>query len=890
MDEPAVSTRLASPPDVALRSKFMKFRLMFRRAGLNALVLGTVGSVGWADETAFIRSFDAPNGDTYSAVSLHADLPVAIVPHDHVLLVDTSASQVGEYRQQTLAVAEHLLRSLPATDRVSVLAVDLAAAPMTAGLVEPTAALEVALPALSQRFPAGATNLLSALTAAQAQLTGDRPGSIIYLGDGMSSAHLLAAAELQGLVTELRGKQIPVHSLAIGPNRDVQLLGILASQTGGVVLLDDWRDDQQQNAAGLGRQLAQVVDQPVWYPAAIQTDAELLPAQPLPLRPDRTTVVLARGDIAGKQIQLSSADGSQKSWTLGEPQSAHGNTFLFGQWTTAAQHPTLGAGLPGDGVVAFAQTAFEDQVAALESAGDAALRAKDLTRAEAIGYTIRNIDPQNVRAIGLINASFERSVQLAQVNANDAAGAQVAPADPAPGEFGLAPADPATGEFGLAPADPATPATPAGPLDSRLAPVDAGLIAQARAKQEALAQKLQGQVDATKQSANQVLRVDPGQALEMLDRMRNTVKSATDISPTARENMLRDLNTFTQYIRVEAQRRDQELQALQRQQRINEAQAQLIEKTVLDDQKMEQLVDRVRALMIDFRAGSDVAIEEAEMVSRLIVNLRPGNPLGMAAVTVTEAAGQLRKAARLRALRADKYLETLYQVELSHVPFPDEPPVLYPPAEVWQALTERRKKWNSVDLRQNNPNEQRIYDALDKKVDLEFIDTELSQVLSFLQDRYQIPIRPDETRLTDFGVGLDSQVNLVISGVSLRSALKLILEQLDLTYIIEDEVMKITTTEFANQQRQSRVYPVADLVIPIQPIFSGGGGGLGQNLNAGGQGGQQGGFGGGGGGQGVNVNVGGGGGGGIFSVPTEGEAAPPAAFDDAAIQRLKKKL
>ncbi len=62
----------------------------------------------------------------------------------------------------------------------------------------------------------------------------------------------------------------------------------------------------------------------------------------------------------------------------------------------------------------------------------------------------------------------------------------------------------------------------------------------------------------------------------------------------------------------------------------------------------------------------------------------------------------------------------------------------------------------------------------------------------------------------------------MISGITLRSALKLLLENVngtELTYVIEDEVMKITTAEKANENYQTRVYPVGDLVIPI-PVIS----------------------------------------------------------------------
>ena len=56
---------------------------------------------------------------------------------------------------------------------------------------------------------------------------------------------------------------------------------------------------------------------------------------------------------------------------------------------------------------------------------------------------------------------------------------------------------------------------------------------------------------------------------------------------------------------------------------------------------------------------------------------------------------------------------------------------------------------------------------------------------------------------------------LKLAGVSLRSVLKLLLEPAQLTYVVENEVMKITTSTKAGEKLSTRVYPVADLVIPI---------------------------------------------------------------------------
>ena len=54
-----------------------------------------------------------------------------------------------------------------------------------------------------------------------------------------------------------------------------------------------------------------------------------------------------------------------------------------------------------------------------------------------------------------------------------------------------------------------------------------------------------------------------------------------------------------------------------------------------------------------------------------------------------------------------------------------------------------------------------------------------------------------------------------LKGISLRSALRLMLKELSLTYLIKDEVLLITTPEEADNQLSTKVYPVADLVLPI---------------------------------------------------------------------------
>ena len=100
-------------------------------------------------------------------------------------------------------------------------------------------------------------------------------------------------------------------------------------------------------------------------------------------------------------------------------------------------------------------------------------------------------------------------------------------------------------------------------------------------------------------------------------------------------------------------------------------------------------------------------------------------------------------------------------------------------------------------------------------MEIEFIDTPLKEAMEFIGDANGITIIIDEQALPEEGVSIDEPINRIFSGVTLRSAIKIILEPLGLTYVIEDEVMKITTIIAAEDKLSTRVYPVGDLVIPV---------------------------------------------------------------------------
>lgn len=117
--------------------------------------------------------------------------------------------------------------------------------------------------------------------------------------------------------------------------------------------------------------------------------------------------------------------------------------------------------------------------------------------------------------------------------------------------------------------------------------------------------------------------------------------------------------------------------------------------------------------------------------------------------------------------------------------------------------------------------EKKIFATLDAPTEVSFVETTLEDALRYLQDFHNINVWVDKPTLTDEGVSLEQPITLQVAGVSFRSVLKLLLEPQQLTYVVEDEVMKITTR--TNAGNVIGVYDIRDLVGKNPPPLAAGG-------------------------------------------------------------------
>jgi hypothetical protein len=285
-----------------------------------------------------VQTYAAADGTSYFAINLAPNEKISDAgERDVVVLVDTSASQAGRIRERALEALDALLANLKSGDRVQLFAIDLDATPLTKEFrAVGSDPLNAAVALLKMRTPLGATDLAGGLrTGIAAFDAGSKAArSIVYIGDGRSSANFLTPDAYRELCGELADAKVSVSSYGVGPRVDGPALASLANMTGGLLALDDDSIDPKQ----AGNYLAGAVRGTVLWPSAAsfpKNVAAVYPERMPPLRSDRDTIVIGQADgaLSGPlKIEVTadviSGEAKKLAWELTAGESNPDYAFL----------------------------------------------------------------------------------------------------------------------------------------------------------------------------------------------------------------------------------------------------------------------------------------------------------------------------------------------------------------------------------------------------------------------------------------------------------------------------------------------------------------------------------------------------------------------------------
>lgn len=112
--------------------------------------------------------------------------------------------------------------------------------------------------------------------------------------------------------------------------------------------------------------------------------------------------------------------------------------------------------------------------------------------------------------------------------------------------------------------------------------------------------------------------------------------------------------------------------------------------------------------------------------------------------------------------------------------------------------------------RHTDPSEYKIWAALDEPTELNFVEKPLSDLVDYFKALHDIEIQLDAKALEDIGVSTDTPITRSIKGVTLRSALNLLLSEFDLTHLVRNGVLMITSKREA-ENLSITTYPLLDL-------------------------------------------------------------------------------
>jgi tetratricopeptide (TPR) repeat protein len=768
-------------------------------------------------------------GETLMALQVKPRLEaVPARPRDYLVLVDTAASMAQGHLNTAQALTKKLVSKMGADDKLALWTVNTRFHDLSNGF-QSSDKLADAVKKLTEEYPAGAVNLKDSLVKALDSFAGkaDRQQIILFLGSGQSIAGPVDAELRAKLCKDMVANQIAFYSVPLGSHLDPYNLHGFANGTGGKVVRVGLTADPDKWAANL----FEAVSVPVLYPESIKLPASVAEAFPTklpPLRPDVPTLMVGKLDKPGASFDYSvtgKVAGNEVTVRITEkvPQAEVENFFLVNmvaQWRGQKDRPAL---LQADRALAFAFERNQLARADLVAQAEWAMEKNKFDVAQRLFEQATKADPTSERAkagLKLVEDLRNGKKTLADVKKMLAVqkGDTVTRIDGSGRVVKL----PAENLF----ADPEKKDEPV-PLAPDAA--DARRQNEIKARLE-IADQQQTQIvnDAIRQ-ANRMVQTDPDAARDFLKRTLDGVRTNPDITIKAKTALADRLERAVQQVDIRGAvvKRDQA-------EALNLLAAADARTTLAAQERLEQ--NRIRERMRVFHTLMDQAREQQAYIHAqdlrkdLIDQGLPVPPAVTAGYAIGLAGYHLREEQELRRIREERWLATLLQVEKSHIPFPDEPPVEFPPSAAWKALAELRKaRYESTSFGTDMPRRgielQRLLSQPVKFPGLDDPKTTLQEALDALAKRYNLSFDINEKafkfeQIMDVGKSEIAQPNPIPEmHTTLSTVLRRILQRIPVpsgaTYLIRRDVIEITTLTFAGAEKTVRVYPVADLVTPI---------------------------------------------------------------------------
>ena len=287
----------------------------------------------------------------------------------------------------------------------------------------------------------------------------------------------------------------------------------------------------------------------------------------------------------------------------------------------------------------------------------------------------------------------------------------------------------------------------------------------------------------------------------------NSVREVFSTSDLEAYNMQVDeLETSIDRKASEISERDREAKAADIESRSRAAQAKAAQDK---SRKIIEYIDRVRALQ------KEMKYDEALQVCDLILFLDPVNPTGLVLRDVISDAKVYRESLSLEQSK-NRNIATHRLGNDAAIVAPVDL-VEYP--SDWPGISYRRGEPMGMSETEENRSALALLEK--KRIPVNFTDTPLASVMTFLNAVTQLNFDVDWEKLAEAGIDREDQVSLNLSNVPVRIVLERVLEKASKEagggawYAINDGVVMVSSREDINKRKSLQIYDIRDLLIEV---------------------------------------------------------------------------
>jgi type II secretory pathway component GspD/PulD (secretin) len=321
------------------------------------------------------------------------------------------------------------------------------------------------------------------------------------------------------------------------------------------------------------------------------------------------------------------------------------------------------------------------------------------------------------------------------------------------------------------------------------------------------AQKLNAEVGTRVAEARRLLETDPDKAIALLQATAAQVK-ASGLPDSVTKTMSRRLEVAVELAKKDKVAFEIKMKDKAFREEIERKRLRILE---ADKAKQERL-----ATLLDKAKEADAAgnFAESEKFYKMALEIDPNELAAVAGAQVARVKRHYNRDQEIRAGKDETVLNAFQEVDAAGIASLDLQRNGIEYREGFKALTESRRNLAARLQPPKSPKAQQIEAKLSEPISINADKQSLGDTLDYIANFTGLNIVTDPAALAEEGLTLKSPVDLKLNGVKLRQALQYLLKPLNLTYVVDDEVLLITSPQGSRAKTVVRLYNVADLVMP----------------------------------------------------------------------------